>query len=78
MSDESSFELSLIRPRRAHPPNGQTPQLAIGLALPLICTSWYDAMPDGFIALSEKGWTDNELGLIWFENCFEKAIATYP
>ncbi len=38
-------------------------------------TSWHDAMPDGFIALSEKGWTENELGLIWFENCFENVTA---
>jgi hypothetical protein len=38
--------------------------------------AWYNSLkkggnPDGFIALSENGWTDNELGLQWLKQCFE-------
>lgn len=32
---------------------------------------WFDAMEDGYIALSDNGWTDNVLGLEWLKQCFE-------
>ena len=36
---------------------------------------WHDRLHDGgqggHIAISEKGWTDNEIGLEWFKQCFE-------
>lgn len=33
---------------------------------------WFEALPPsgGNIAMSPNGWTDNELGLEWFERCF--------
>ena len=32
--------------------------------------AWYTNFTDGHIALSENGWTDNELGLEWLKECF--------
>jgi hypothetical protein len=32
--------------------------------------AWYTHFTDGHIALSENGWTDNELGLKWLKECF--------
>ena len=40
--------------------------------------AWYDALEPGEghqIALSENGWTDNELGLDWLQNMFEPCTA---
>ena len=33
--------------------------------------AWFSALPDAHIALSDNGWTDNEIGLEWFKKCFE-------
>ena len=34
--------------------------------------AWFEALGDrGSIATSESGWTDNELGLGWLQNCFD-------
>ena len=33
--------------------------------------AWFQALKSGHIALSENGWTDNELGLEWIQQCFE-------
>ena len=33
--------------------------------------SWMQTLQSGHIALSETGWTDNELGLAWLKNCFD-------
>ena len=34
--------------------------------------AWYEVLPEGgHIALSENGWTDNELGLAWIKQCFD-------
>lgn len=33
--------------------------------------AWFEALKEGHIAVSENGWTDNELGLAWFKTCFE-------
>ncbi len=32
---------------------------------------WYEVLKEGHIALSENGWTDNELGLAWIQKCFD-------
>jgi hypothetical protein len=41
-------------------------------------STWYsDTLPlDWVIGVSENGWTDNELGLTWLENVFEKHTAS--
>ena len=33
--------------------------------------SWMKALHSDHIALSDNGWTDNELGLAWLKDCFE-------
>ncbi len=33
--------------------------------------AWYEVLKDGQISLSENGWTTNEIGLAWLQNCFE-------
>src|SRR5450432_479548 len=40
-------------------------------------STWYsDQLPlDWIIAVSDKGWTDDKLGLIWLQDVFEKHIA---
>jgi hypothetical protein len=40
-------------------------------------STWYtDTLPlDWVIAVSENGWTDDKLGLIWLQNVFEKHTA---
>jgi len=39
--------------------------------------SWYQVLESGgHIALSDNGWTDNELGLEWMKQCFEPATST--
>src|SRR5450432_3992596 len=40
-------------------------------------STWYtEALPlDWTIAVSENGWTDNKLGLVWLQNVFEKHTA---
>jgi hypothetical protein len=35
-------------------------------------------MKEGHIALSENGWTDNELGLEWLKQCFEPETRLEP
>ena len=32
---------------------------------------WYEVLEDGHISLSENGWTTNEIGLAWLQDCFE-------
>src|SRR5436190_18962205 len=39
--------------------------------------SWMKALRFGHIALSETGWTDNELGLAWLKNCFDPGTLRY-
>jgi DDE superfamily endonuclease len=33
--------------------------------------AWMEMLEKGHIALSENGWTDNELCLEWLKKCFE-------
>ena len=33
--------------------------------------AWYEVLKEGHIAVSENGWTDNELGLAWIRKCFD-------
>ena len=33
--------------------------------------AWFTALPDAHIAMSDNGWTDNEIGLEWLKQCFE-------
>jgi len=33
--------------------------------------AWWDVLKTGHIALSENGWTDNELGLAWLQQAFD-------
>ncbi len=33
--------------------------------------AWYEMLKEGHIALSENGWTDNELSLAWIQKCFD-------
>jgi DDE superfamily endonuclease len=33
--------------------------------------AWMETLEDGHIALSKNGWTDNELGLEWLQECFD-------
>ncbi len=33
--------------------------------------AWYEVLKEGHIAVSENGWTDNELGLAWIRQCFD-------
>lgn len=43
-------------------------------------STWYldNTLPsDWVIAVSENGWTDNELGLKWLEHVFEKHTTQY-
>jgi hypothetical protein len=40
-------------------------------------SQWYqDIDPDWLIGLSDNGWTNNELGLLWLEKVFEKHTMT--
>ena len=39
--------------------------------------SWMQTLQSGHIALSETGWTDNELGLAWLKNCFDPGTLRY-
>ena len=33
--------------------------------------AWNEALEAGEIAISDRGWTDNEIGLAWLERCFD-------
>ena len=33
--------------------------------------AWFEVLKEGHIAVSENGWTDNELGLAWIRKCFD-------
>jgi len=33
--------------------------------------AWFTALPNAHIAMSDNGWTDNEIGLEWLKQCFE-------
>lgn len=33
--------------------------------------AWFEVLKEGHIAVSENGWTDNELGLAWLQKCFD-------
>ncbi len=33
--------------------------------------TWYEVLKEDHIALSENGWTDNELSLAWIQKCFD-------
>ena len=37
--------------------------------------AWHEVLKEGYIVLSENGWTDNKLGLTWLERCFAKETA---
>jgi 4-hydroxybenzoate polyprenyltransferase len=39
--------------------------------------SWMKALKSGHIALSDNGWTDNELGLAWLKDCFHPETLRY-
>jgi hypothetical protein len=36
---------------------------------------WYKHFPEGHIAISDRGWTDDELCLEWFKLCFDVETA---
>ena len=40
-------------------------------------TFWMKALHSNHIALSDNGWTDNELELAWLKDCFEPEICQY-
>ena len=40
--------------------------------------SWMKTLHSGHIALSENGWTDNELELAWLKNCFDPSSPSHP
>ncbi len=42
----------------------------------LIQKAWKESLPDGYITVSENGWTNNQIGLLWLERCFEPQTAT--
>jgi hypothetical protein len=58
---------------------------AIGKALPpwvifkgkVHKASWMKTLESGHIALSDTGWTDNELGLAWLQDCFDPETLRY-
>jgi len=33
--------------------------------------AWFSALPGVYIALSDSGWTDNDIGFKWIKQCFE-------
>src|SRR5450432_225401 len=39
---------------------------------------WMEVLKEGYIALSDNGWTDNELGIRWLKECFELETRLAP
>ena len=38
--------------------------------------SWFDVLEEGHITVSDDGWTNNEIGVTWLEDCFEQETAS--
>ena len=50
--------------------NGRKLKLWIIFKGKLQMTAWWDVLKEGYIVLTENGWTDNKIGLKWLKQAF--------